>query len=159
MTHIACIVCSEAPFITHMHTHTHMHTGLNVFQGYIEWSVSSSAIVYVQQVLRQTTGAPTTADVLGVTSSGLAFYAANTMLRDAERGGGGGGRGREGSAPSLASTLQTLQSVSAIMFTNSLVNFAMQIISPGGGGVQQELAAVAAGLVVARTVVQITDAF
>ena len=65
--------------------------------------------------------------MLGVVSSGLSFYAASTLLRDADRDKHVVGN----SAPSIADTLQTLQSVSAIMFTNSLVNYAMRIVSPG----------------------------
>ena len=61
----------------------------------------------------------------------------------------------------VSSTLQTFQSISAIMFTNSFVSFSMDQISSFSGKSQSELgnafAAVVAGLVVSRTLVQILD--
>lgn len=92
--------------------------------------------------------------LLAVAFSGLAFYAADVMLREVAGSSPMGEHHRAGA--DLASTLQTLQSVSIIMFTNSLVNYAMLVVSGGGAGkVQQELATLAVGLVAVRTIMQI----
>jgi hypothetical protein len=121
-----------------------MFPGLEMFQSYIEWNIARSAL----SLLQTSSGNQMTA-LYAVFFSGLAFYALDALYRDIVRQE----RQQDAKKARLSAVLQTLQSVSIIMFTNSLVSWAMQVIS--GGGLGNAFATVTAGIVVARTIVQV----
>ncbi len=142
-------------------------TGLDVFQGYIEWSVASSALGYFTRSKRFS-GRSGSLQV--AVCSSLLFYCIDALQRDLQRA-----EERKQflkhSPPGISYTLQTLQSVTVIVCTNSLVAFAMEIVSPSSSGgsssmkskspaaVANSLATVVAGLVVAKTVVQVMEGY
>lgn len=147
--------------------------GLLVFQGYIEWSVASGALNYLATSKR----ASHVTSMLIVICAGLAFYCVDALQRDLQRAEDGrmmmmihrqlGGQ-PPNNAPRLSFTLHTLQSVTIIFFTNSLVSFSMEIMSPGGDGssssssatnIAANLATVVTGLIVAKTVMQLVEAY
>jgi hypothetical protein len=150
-----------------------MFPGIEMFQSYIEWSIATSILASLRMSSRNQM---TTLSTVFLT--GLSFYAFDAFYRDVverdlrlslkrkqvER------RSKElqpampisaaPMVPSIASPLQTLHSISVIMFTNSLVSWSMETISGshgGGGGLGQDFATIVAGIVVARTIVQVVD--
>lgn len=135
--------------------------GLNVFQGYIEWSIASNALGYF-------TNGPRASRRLGsqqvLVCAGLGFYCIDALQRDVQRTE----NSRSSStAPRLSYTLHTLQSVTVIIFTNSLVAYAMELVSPAAlagkgktaAAVGSSLGTVVVGLVVAKTVMQVVGAY
>jgi hypothetical protein len=140
--------------------------GLEVFQSYIEWSVASRALSYFTQNQRE----QRLSSLQVVVCSGLAFYCIDALQRDVQRAEDleiASLRARQQTdAPRLSYTLHTLQSVTVIVWTNSLVTFAMELVSPSAGnrqgktaaGIASSLATVLAGLVVTKTVMQVVDA-
>lgn len=152
-----------------------MFPGLEVFQGYIEWSVANSALSYIGMSVKR--GSPngtgaTRFIVVGCT--GAAFYAVDVLLRDTVRKERLGELKRTHhkahggvSAPKMSATLETLQSVTIIMFTNSMVSYSMELISPSQragipsarslNSIGAEVATVVVGLIVAKSLVQIVN--
>jgi len=106
--------------------------------------------------------------------AGLAFYAVDALQRDMLRAEENRERKRHilsnaSAAPTTARgmsyTLQTLQSVTVIVFTNSLVTFGMEMMSPSSAasksksvaGIASSLGTVVAGLIVAKTIIQVVE--
>ena len=147
----------------------YMCIGLYIFQGYIEWSVASSALGYFSS---SSWSSQRLSSMKVAVCSGLCFYCIDALQRDVQQAedrhmASNKNRDQKKSTPRMSYTLQTLQSVTVIVCTNSLVNFAMQVVSPvssGAGasrtaaGVASSLATVAAGLIVAKTAMQVVDA-
>jgi hypothetical protein len=142
-----------------------MFPGLSMFQAYIEWSIATSTLSSVRLSSRNQMTTLST-----VFCTGLAFYIVDAIYRDTVRTEEADACKRrahaDDSQPDIArfsTTLQTLQSVTIIMFTNSLVSWAMELISTsssggGGSGVGQAFATVVAGIVVSRVIVQVCGA-
>lgn len=137
--------------------------GINVFQGYIEWSVASSTLGYF-------TSSPNFSRRLGaqqvLVCAGLTFYCIDALQRDIQRAENSSSSSMRGT-PRLSYTLHTLQSVTVIILTNSLVAYAMELVSPSAlagkgkttAAVASSLGTVVVGLVVAKTVMQVMVAF
>lgn len=153
-----------------------MFPGLDVFQGYIEWSVATSALSYIGLAVRRGAynNSTETAKFVVLGCTGAAFYAVDVLLKDTKRQEGLSELKRHAraplrwhpAAPRLSATLETLQSVTIIMFTNSLVSYCMDMISPSLpvgnpnaarslNSIGPEIATVVVGLIVTKTLVQI----
>ena len=144
------------------------HAGLYVFQGYIEWSVASSALGYFSSSSKS----QRISSMQVAVCAGLCFYCINTLQRDMQRTEdrriASSSKDKDKGPPRMSYTLHTLQSVTVIVCTNSLVNFAMEVVSPipsgtsesrTTAGVASSLATVAAGLIVSKTVMQVVGAY
>lgn len=152
-----------------------MRAGIETFQGYIEWSVATSALSLLSQ------GAEKTSQFFPVAVTGFLFYWSDLLMREvqaAERrneckmlssmthkdevasvtaAAQTGDAGKKG-APKLSDTFQTVLSMSILMFTNSLVTFSMDVISMGqknSNSVASNIASLVAGIIVAKTISQI----
>lgn len=146
--------------------------GIEVFQGYIEWSVSTFALQLLSSAVSSSSSSSSSGNnFFTVAASGLLFYGIDALMRDMQR--------REmfkrarmeearqkkeprakdvGPGPEFSGTLQTLQSISVIMFTNSLVTYSMDAITPSSAsatGTGSTIATLVVGLVVAKTIVQL----
>ncbi len=158
-----------------------MFPGLEVFQGYIEWNVATSALNFVSNVSRQSNALLPNYVAVGCT--GAVFYIVDLLFRETKRREAlqdmkirGMSAAVKNSATAQTSwrsskmslTLETLQTVAIIMFTNSLVSYSMQIILPssgrGGanrgsvlsmGSIASQVATVITGLIVTKSLVQI----
>lgn len=152
-----------------------------MFQGYIEWSVASSALDSISkltaaQSMHASSYTTTSRDT--VVCTGLFFYLVDMIQRDTQRKEDvtltmqkSWNRVSTGVAK-ISSTLHTLQAVSLIMFTNSLVTYAMTLAASSQqdsdsssvpvqnyARIWCEAAALVAGMVVAKTVVVIADSY
>jgi hypothetical protein len=141
-------------------------SGLTVFQNYIEWNVASSTTAYIEVALSSSLSSPLAPTTLLLT--GLVFYTVNEMYKETiriemcerTRGKGALSPGAHSVQSGLSSTLQTLHSISLIMVTNSLVSYAMHVVSPVSSGngradTASGLATVVSGMVAARTIMRL----
>ena len=162
-----------------------MFPGLEIFQGYIEWNVATSALNFVGSMSSRSNASLSNVAAVGCT--GAAFYVVDLLFRETKRKEAlrdmknmGRNARANGSAAvpfhrtqKMSITLETLQTVTILMFTNSLVSYSMQIISlPGsghqaGGGMNRgsvslgsiasQTATVITGLIVTKSLVQIIN--
>ncbi len=162
-----------------------MFPGLAMFQGYIEWNISSSILKSVQMLSSGTAASAADIGMLTVFCTWLAFYTVDSFYRDVVRkedaeeakmlsrkgllqsaACSDAQRRHMGSMaciPRLSLTFKTLQSITIIMFTNSLVTWSMDVVSggttsAGSSSLGTSFATIVAGIVVARTILQIVDA-
>lgn len=148
-----------------------MFNGLSMFQGYIEWNIATQTLAAVKGWSSSPYTSPWT-----VVCTGLAFYVFDLlqrMLKNSERiallhvlcsKNEVRSRKTYSNSSRLSSTVETFVAISIIMFTNSLVSWTMDIVSSASGkstynGLGSAFAVIVCGLVVARTVVQVVDAY
>jgi hypothetical protein len=156
-------------------------SGITVFQNYIEWNVATTSVAYIDLVSSSSSSSSSKQRGLSLPVTplivGLAFYAANELLlhshhplEPVKEGSGataGGGKHAQqqprysssvGSfSTALQASLQTVHSTLLIMLTNSLVSYAMRVVSTPaahGAGIAS-LASVVVGMVAARTVMRV----
>ena len=163
-----------------------MFPGLEIFQGYIEWNVATSALNFVGSMSSRSNASLSNIAAVGCT--GAAFYVVDLLFRETKRkealrdmrNMGRNVRARGPSSvsanwrsPKMSITLETLQTVTILMFTNSLVSYSMQIISSSGhgqqagsgmnrgsvslGSIASQTATVITGLIVTKSLVQIIN--
>ena len=144
-------------------------TGLTVFQNYIEWNVATTSVAYIDIISASDRGqlrtshsavsVPVTPLIIG-----LAFYGVNEIIVTSKKSSSSHSESvltAQGIFRRAADdSLRTFHSILLIMFTNSLVSYSMQLISPPQmstvhgttpEGYFASLASVVAGMVVART--------
>lgn len=134
--------------------------GLDYFQGYVEWSVATSANEYIDRMSNGTVDG-----FLSVASMWTVYYLSGVLLREIARRED---RRNVAATDRISTTLDTVQSVSLIMFTNSLVAYCMQVIAPArqqsssgpssASSTLGGLATVAVGIIVSKTLVKILTA-
>lgn len=139
--------------------------GVQLFQGYVEWNVASALLGIVQQTMSPSSSSPAAEasarlHLLVVSTSCIAFFFFDAVRRDLlvliskEHK-----RRSVTNGMMLEQAVEVLHSVSSIMFTNSLVSWAMELFSdpsdPDDGGIGDALAMLVVGIVVARILLKV----
>lgn len=117
---------------------SNIFSGFGVFQGYIEWNVSTIAL----DIINQSVGGETKGQILTVACTGVLFLTLDSYLDYMDQRERRSTLSRRSRAYSIAHTLQTFQSIAALMFSNSAVSYATSIVTfrkgsgrfGGGGG-------------------------
>ena len=111
--------------------------GIEIFQGFVEWIIASRNLAALGSVLG-------TESLLCVVCTALVFSTLHTIMQ---------------SSFNLKSfykdSVTTLQAIAAIMFTHSVVVYVMQILAPTSRNFGIVAVALAAGIVVSKTITSV----
>lgn len=140
--------------------------GVQLFQGYVEWNVASALLGIVQQTMSPSASSPAAEasarlHLLVVSTSCIAFFFFDAVRRDLLVLVSKEHKFRRAvtNGMMLEQAVEVLHSVSSIMFTNSLVSWAMELFSdptdPDDGGIGDALAMLVVGIVVARILLKV----
>lgn len=174
-----CIVCKA------MHS---LVPGIQLFQGYVEWNVASVLIAMIQRVLIAEQSDSDAhqyqrSKIVLVSSTLIAFLFFDTIQRDLrsmqsrsplataatsmnqrkqkQTSSADGHAMHATLPPMIRQAVEVLHSVASIMFTNTLVSWAMDIFSdpsdPDDGGVGDAMAMLAVGIVVTRILLKVVS--
>jgi hypothetical protein len=141
--------------------------GVQLFRGYVEWNVASALLGTVQQAMSSSSASSSSAaeasarlQLLVLSASCVAFFFFDAVRRDILLISRAHTQVRVNSVRViLEQAVETLHSVSSIIFTNSLISWAMELFSdpsdPDDGGIGDALATLVVGIVVSRILLNI----
>lgn len=126
--------------------------GVQLFQGYVEWNVASALLGIVRQSVSSSTTTSQQHHVLVISTACVAFFFFDAVRRDILYS--------SVNRVLFHQVVQVLHSISSIMFTNSLVSWAMELFSDPSsgdddGGIGDALGMLVVGIVLTRILLKV----